>query len=271
MKTIGYIDLKNIHQELLDRHNWIKDIIAKSSLAIDKAPRGSLLMAKSHNTSQFYRVNDSAHNNDRTYLSKSNRLINQLASKRYNQSVLMVASKEQEWIDATLASMPNKFIEDVYADNPELRKLVTPYYMTDEEFVNYWRSKTYESNSLFKEKAIFLTENNEMVRSKSEKIIADKLLKLNIPYKYECPLPLNGKVVYPDFRLLNVARRKEIIHEHFGMMDNPEYVQRAITKINEYARNGILIGDRLIATFETTDGGLDIKAYEKMLEKYVLQ
>ena len=44
------------------------------------------------------------------------------------------------------------------------------------------------------------TERGERVRSKSEKIIADKLFLQNIPYHYERPIYLKGfGMVYPDF------------------------------------------------------------------------
>lgn len=42
---------------------------------------------------------------------------------------------------------------------------------------------------------------NEFVRSKSEAIIG-KVLRMNyIPFRYECPIILNGVTIYPDFTI----------------------------------------------------------------------
>ena len=59
------------------------------------------------------------------------------------------------------------------------------------------------------------TSREERVRSKSEIIIADTLSRESIPYRYECPLhiPDVGNI-YPDFTVLNVAKRKELYWEH---------------------------------------------------------
>lgn len=77
-----------------------------------------------------------------------------------------------------------------------------------------------------------ITEKGEAVRSKSEKIIADKLYMKEIPYVYEQPLYLKGYgYVVPDFKILNVRTKKEYYLEHFGMMDDYEYAKNAIKKI----------------------------------------
>ena len=92
-----------------------------------------------------------------------------------------------------------------------------------------------------------------------------------IPYRYEYPVNLKGYgIVYPDFTLLNVKERKEIYCEHFGLMDNPEYCQKAIQKIETYAKNGIYIGKNLLVTFETLQKALDMKIVEQMLKEFIL-
>ena len=61
-----------------------------------------------------------------------------------------------------------------------------------------------------------ITEKGEAVRSKSEKIIADKLYMKEIPYVYEQPLYLKGYgYVVPDFKILNVRTKKRILSGAF--------------------------------------------------------
>jgi len=67
------------------------------------------------------------------------------------------------------------------------------------------------------------TAKGERVRSKSEIIIADSLMRAGVPYRYEFPIILNGYgKIYPDFTVLNVGLRKELYWEHLGMMDDSE-------------------------------------------------
>ena len=114
------------------------------------------------------------------------------------------------------------------------------------------------------------TERGEMVRSKSEKILADKMYALGIPYRYEYPLWLRGYgTIYPDFTILKISTREEIYLEHFGMMDDPQYCQKAMLKLQTYARNHIYPGHGLLLTFETQQTSLDMKAVEEMLKEVI--
>ena len=107
------------------------------------------------------------------------------------------------------------------------------------------------------------------MRSKSEKIIADKLYHLGIPYKYEAPLNLKGLgIIHPDFTIMDMKNRREVYWEHCGIMDNSEYAERAVARINQYERNGLHLGERLILTFETGNTPLDIRVLDKIIERY---
>ena len=46
------------------------------------------------------------------------------------------------------------------------------------------------------------------------------------------------------------------------MMDNPEYCDKALIRIQELAKNEIVLGKNLIATFESSSVPLDIKCLE---------
>ncbi len=74
-------------------------------------------------------------------------------------------------------------------------------------------------------------------------------------------------MVYPDFTILDVSNRKEIYLEHFGMMEYPEYCEKALLKIQTYARNGITLGKNLLITFETSQNPFDITYLEQILKE----
>ena len=80
----------------------------------------------------------------------------------------------------------------------------------------------------------------------------------------------NGVELHPDFYCLNVRTRQEFVWEHFGMMDDLEYVQRAVEKQVLYAKNGWLIGKNLIFTMETMYSPLNSKMIEKIVRECLM-
>ena len=129
-----------------------------------------------------------------------------------------------------------------------------------------WEKVAYQGKPFKEDSSEIYSERGERVRSKSEKMIADKLLMMGIPYRYEYPLKLNGfGTVYPDFTILDVSTNEIIYWEHFGRMDDLDYANKTIRKINQYARNGYSIGDKLLVTFETRQTLIDMRDVEKML------
>ena len=78
--------------------------------------------------------------------------------------------------------------------NPYRRELVSPLILSDKEYVNQWLKVEYQGKHFDEEAGIIITEKGERVRSKSEKIIADKLYAMGIPYRYECPITLSNGI-----------------------------------------------------------------------------
>ena len=66
--------------------------------------------------------------------------------------------------------------------------------------------------------------------------------------------------------LLAVKQRKEIYLEHFGLLDDPEYLTKTLQKLDEYRANGIYPEKNLLFTYETETLPLDIKGIRKMLD-----
>jgi len=73
---------------------------------------------------------------------------------------------------------------------------------------------------------IYLTENGDLVRSKSEWIIADKLKAAGIKYQYEQPLILDGVERFPDFTIQDEDSGTVWYWEHNGMLSDDEYKKR---------------------------------------------
>jgi ATP-dependent exoDNAse (exonuclease V) alpha subunit len=89
-------------------------------------------------------------------------------------------------------------------------------------------------------KLIYLTENGDLVRSKSEWILADKLKAAGIKYQYEQALVLDGVERFPDFTIHDDDSGMVWYWEHNGMLSNSEYSDRWKRKQEAYHKANIL-------------------------------
>lgn len=117
---------------------------------------------------------------------------------------------------------------------------------------------------------IYRTDRGELVRSKSEWIIADKLHAAEIDYQYEQPLMLGGIERLPDFTIVDDDSGVTWYWEHNGLLDDIEYRERWERKLAAYRDDGILPlseggGDSgtLLITEEKRGVGLDSAAINK--------
>ena len=263
---------EEIKKLLITKVDELDKLQSKAEKSIKKAPEGTLVLSECRGTTQYYYKTEKNQKKGR-YISKKNRkLIKALAQKDYDLSFLQELAGQKKNIIRILGLLPEKELTEIYKGLSDRRKeLVEPHLMTDEQYVEQWMNTQYIGKTFLDNMSVLITDRGEQVRSKSEKIIADKLNLMGIPYKYECPLKLNGYgTVYPDFTLLNIRNRQEIYLEHFGMMDNPEYAQKAVLKLDTYMKNGIYPGKNLLLTFETYQKPLDIRGVEQMLKEFVL-
>ena len=118
--------------------------------------------------------------------------------------------------------------------------------------------KTYKFNDKGR---IYLTENGERVRSKSEVIIANLLKDKGINYTYEETLQIGDITLHPDFTL--IINNKIYYWEHLGMLNNEKYVADWKRKKQTYASAEITESNNLIITTEE-----DI-AENRIIEKVV--
>lgn len=54
------------------------------------------------------------------------------------------------------------------------------------------------------------------------------------------------------------------------MLDNPDYAKSAVKKIELYEMNGILQGENLILTFETSTSVMNTEIIKKLTRRYLL-
>ena len=116
----------------------------------------------------------------------------------------------------------------------------------------------------FEDYLIHRTARGEMVRSKSEVIIADHLSNNGIEYGYEQPLTIEGVTKYPDFTIEDMESGLMFYWEHCGMLHMPNYRRRWEEKLEWYRSHGILPREEggggngtLIMTRDEANGSID--------------
>ena len=270
------VNLHDVIEWLKMRSEELAKIISEKSRAVANAPEGGLRPVRSGNAWQFFhrlpeKGKASKQNRNGIYIPKKNlNLVKELGQKEYDMKVLRSAKKEYEKVEALREAYTSDTAEAVYENTPEsYRCYVQPIKESDEDYVRNWLNRDFNSNPAYKEKATIPTMAGELVRSKSESMIANELYRFNIPYHYEEELYLDGyDFVYPDFTLLNVMSREVFYWEHCGMMANETYVRKNLKKIEAYVSNGILPGKNLILTFETGTEQLNMLTVYKYIGEY---
>ncbi len=264
-QTDLYEEAKRRYQELLNARQELEN----SSV---KALPGKIHIVSSAKRTQFYLREESSDKSGK-YISKSDEgTIKQYLQKAYNEKALKLLNLEVSNLEKLLKHSEeiNKKVQDLYSDNPnEVKKYIVPIDVSDDEYANMWANKSFIGKAYNDELPYYETDNKERVRSKSELNIANALYKYGIPYKYECPLRLsNGKVIFPDFTILDIKARKEVYWEHRGMMDDRQYATDSVMRIKTLMKNGVYLGKNLIITEETSTNPLGTDEIEMMIKKY---
>ncbi|MBP5492003.1 MAG: hypothetical protein J6Y08_04090 [Clostridiales bacterium] len=257
--------MKSWQEWLNKRREFLRKVKKMAENDLDKMPEGKLRVSTSKKQVRFYQIVVRNGQGGMYLPSENQESIKQLAQKDYILDLIKAATAEIRKINSMMKCYPTKTVEDVYARLHKARKpLVTPYAVDDKTYAELWLAKTYAENPYLPEERKFATKRGELVRSKSEAMIADAYYDLGIPYKYDYPVDVgNGRVKYVDFALLDVARRTIIYHEHLGMLDHPEYLAKNMQKLQDYQKVGIFVGKNLLLTHEIDGFPLNMNYFRK--------
>ena len=258
---------KSIRYALNERSDLIRKTISEVEKKIAQLPVGWVNIRRVRERVYYYYSDG---NTDDKYLTKDDAtLISELLQKRYLKDVLKSLKSELAALEKMQEIYPETLSEDIYDNLPEARKTgVEPIILGDGPDVRTWMNELYVRKSFKKGAPVFKTLKGDRVRSKSEMIIADRLYVNGIPYKYECPLKVGGKIIHPDFSIMRMSDHKIIYHEHCGKMDGKEYFNDLVDRINLYNQSGILQGNRLTFTFETSDTPFDVRVIDRLINEY---
>ena len=274
--------MSTLSENIEKRMSEITGEIALLEKNMRNAPEGHLRISKCRKYPRFYRVTKKGDTSGEYLPAADKTLVGELAQKDYEAKVMRMLQKEQK-----LLSGINDYYKKTSPDGDEFfsgpeellpskmietrRNLIREITKDQRRFIEEWMEEEYEKKGFADNAPEYYTSSGIRVRSKTEWMIAEMLEKKGVPFHYEKPLLLKGLgKIHPDFTVLNVKHRKCMYWEHLGMMDDEQYCTNALHKIECYTMNGLLAGDKLILTHETSKTPIRSQMLEKTIEVYLL-
>ena len=179
--------------------------------------------------------------------------------KQMKSNVVVFDKMNQKIQNATFAELI-KSLPTAYQDLP------ADYFYHPS--IKIWLEKEVPQRDTMTTPPNYVTTNGRHVHRKDEALIANVLESYNIPYRYEFPLTLKDKKIYPHFTILKPFTGEVIHWEHFGSLYKTEEVDEMNEKMLAYRNAGSKLLENVIYTFAP-----DIKDMEnikKIVEDVIL-
>lgn len=284
-----------ITADLENRLRQLKQVLATTQKRLVNTPQGHLRVSQKGHNPEFYQITKPGDTHG-TYIPRAKlTLARRLAQSDYDTRIIKQLNQEiralQKYLvqtkggdncttgrsgagaDSALTAIYTKLC-------PARQSLVTPITLTDAQYAAQWQAVSWTGLPFSPDSPDYTTARGERVRSKSEVIIADTLARHGIPYRYEYPLELktarsvnsacSGHTFHPDFLCLNVRTRAEFYWEHFGLMDNPDYLERTLVKLKDFADIGLFPGKNFLFTMEAATCPLSTRLIENLINEFLL-
>ena len=260
-------EVLNIYTQMLSQYLTLENRIKELKNQIKVLPSDNFFCTQNGKHYKWYRSKD--HTN--CYIPKKERhLAEQLAYKKYLCLLLDDLQHEQRAIQFYLKHHANESKSELLLNHPEYQRLLSSSFTPLSQELSEWMNSSYKRNLSHPEGLIYKSSSGHLVRSKSESII-DMLLNTNrIPFRYESALELGDITVFPDFTIRHPQTGAIYYWEHFGLMDNPSYSQKAYQKMQLYTTHNIIPSVQLITTFESSQNPLSPDIVEKIIKHYFL-
>ena len=258
-----YEKLKKELQVLTEKQNQLQHQLLEM-------PAGELICTQYGKYTKWYQSNYKS----LIYIPKKKReLAETLALKKYMVFQLQEIEKQIIILKRCIKSFEKveQKSEKLLNEKSPYRELLKKHFEINEKDDFLWEKEEYKRNRSHLETLIYKTMREDMVRSKSEILIANALYMNKIAYRYECELEIKGIHIYPDFTIRRPGTNQICYWEHFGMMENETYRESTYNKLKLYGQAEIIPSVNLITTFETKSCPLDSEKIQKMIEDNLLK
>ena len=259
----------SIYERMLRESKEIDRKIKEIRKLLKEFPKGKLLLSFEGPYVKWYKSDG----HKKIYIKKKDKVVaEKLATKKYLSALLEDLEKEKSATDMYLRHCVKGEgkADALFESSSEFQMLLSPHFFPLSKKLDDWMKSSYKNNLNYPEHLTQKVGPNEFVRSKSEAIIAKNLKQHKIPYRYEAQLLLGEIEMYPDFTIRHPSTGEVYYWEHFGLLDNSNYVKNMHNKMNLYTANGIMPGINLITTYETKEKPLNFEMVEMLVSYYFL-
>ncbi len=259
-------EMKCIYNKILHEKSKLEKEIEIVKKQLKGLPKEYLVCSKNGNGYKWYQSDGKNY----TYIPKKNKsLATKLATKTYLSLRLEDLSNEYEAIEQYLKKhSKEEKSKRLITEKPEIASLLPEGICVLPQKILLWQQEPHGSNDM--KGKVHKCISGNVVRSKSEALIDTFLHNYGIPFKYECPLVLDGTIMYPDFTIMHPKTGEIYYWEHLGMMDKQKYSRKIGARLQMYISNGIFPMVNLIITCETEDNPLTPETVDDVIRNYFL-
>lgn len=261
---------KRTLQNLLEQLEEKKNDVSKE---LSASPGGCLLVYEKRGKSYYcqrFPKKGNRKKERRIGITEDNEKIFSLVRKQYLERAQRLIDNNIKTIGNAIEKYSPINEESVMADlinkYPDLKEALYYGFISEEE----WLNSSSQGEILFEQDLKSLSSHGERMRSGGEMYISSRLEHFGIPYKYEEPIGIPDLAYVPDFTILRPRDRKIIYWEHFGKIDDNEYINDNIRKVSKYIEYGITPWDNLIMTYNNKRGGYDGRLIDAMIKGWLI-
>ena len=251
-----------------------KKLLSDSREIISKSPKGSLFIRERARGTAYYQVykekTSSGWKTVHKNISSNIGYIKALIDKKVAEQRIIKCKSNLKLLNTLLEEYESCGYDAILHNLPDKYRVVEK--MHREYLLEKWKNAPFNQYPKDPKKHIHETHYGELVRSKSEVIIANALYSYGIPFHYEERFSHpdeNGRYYYPDFVIMLPDGRK-IYWEHFGLLSKMSYCQHNAEKLYHYQTHDVHIGKNLIITQDDSKGSCNSAFIYKIIEEYIL-
>lgn len=246
----------------IERRNYLQAEIPKLRRTIEKYPPGELVIYEQNGYTkwQIYGADKSG---EMQYVKKKDQAkAEMMTQKKIDCLRLQDLENELLCIDQYLATRCEPDWSSIFGDGSHYKELIPKK--------SDWEYQPYRKKQGFQDSKYTPAPKGELVRSKSEAMIAYCLYENGIPYHYEEEYELFDILIAPDFTIKHPKTGELFIWEHFGKAEQKKYQGYLLSKLPIYLDSGFIPGKNFIMTFETQDEKLSIMKVNRIIQETFL-
>lgn len=249
-------------------------LITTGTRSLQDAPKGYLTVRNRKSGQSYYWTYYEGHGKARQQkqvnISNNPEFILRLTNKMINTIILANCQHNLPFLVQLLEEYQSISADEIIADCA--RKYEDVMNRRKEQQIERWLAAPYEKAPFNPDRHVHETDCGELVRSKSEQILANTLFALNIPFHYEERFHYStGNIgrVFPDFTIM-LPDGRFLYWEHLGLLSNQDYCYHNADKLHIYQLNGLVISKDLILTMDDNKGSFSSALINQNIRERIL-